>query len=43
MSQLRALVSLFAILSAGVYASIGPVADLTIVSEFIAPDGFNRL
>ncbi|KAH9172785.1 laccase [Lactarius sanguifluus] len=42
MSQLRSLVCLLAVLSAGVSASIGPGAVLPIVNKKIAPDGFLR-
>jgi len=30
------------LLSAGVDAAIGPVADLVIANQYISPDGFNR-
>ena len=43
MLQLRSFVLLLATLSGSVSASIGPVADLQIVNEVIAPDGFNRV
>ena len=33
---------IFSLLSAKVYAAIGPTADLHIANKFIQPDGFNR-
>nr|QMP96878.1 laccase D precursor [Cerrena sp.] len=41
MSLLRSLTSLV-VLATGAFAAIGPVTDLHIVNQNLAPDGFNR-
>ncbi|KAI0062732.1 laccase [Artomyces pyxidatus] len=42
MLQIRSLVFFLASLSSGVFAAIGPIANLPIVNAVIAPDGFSR-
>jgi hypothetical protein len=42
MVLLNALALLLPAVYGGVYASIGPVAELEIVNRVIAPDGFPR-
>lgn len=41
MSLLRSLTSLI-VLATGAFAAIGPVTDLHIVNQNLAPDGLNR-
>jgi hypothetical protein len=42
MVLLSALALLLPAIHRGVYASIGPCAELEIVNQAIAPDGFSR-